>query len=104
MGPIHGVLLKTSKRWLKRKTNKRKRLKNNLPCNINKTYLMKAGHLSNEEFKNQCKTKKMGCKKSNQCYVHEGRKNLRKIRNLIQKIKPNHIGWKIGLKWNLVKG
>ena len=46
----------------------------------------------------------MKCNKNKVCDVHEGRKNLRKLRRLIQKIKPNHIGWKIGLKWNIVKG
>ena len=46
----------------------------------------------------------MTCNKSKICYVHEGRQNLRKLRTLIQKIKPNHPGWKIGLKWNLLIG
>ena len=87
-----------------KKNKKRRKLKNDLPCNINKTYLMKAGHLSNEEFKNQCQTKRITCNKSKTCYVHEGRKNLRKLRTLLQKIKPNHIGWKKGLKWNLLIG
>ena len=65
---------------------------------------MKAGHLSVEEFKNQCKRKNMNCNKSKICYINEGRQNLRKLRNLIKKIKPNHVGWKIGLKWDILIG
>ena len=59
-------------------------------------------HLKNTQA--QCNTKSMKCKKANQCYVHEGRKNLKKLRHLLQKIKPNHIGWKTGIKWNIEKG
>ena len=36
--------------------------------------------------------------------LKKGRKNLKKLRTLIQTIKPNHPGWKIGLKWNLLIG
>ena len=79
------IFLKTSRRLIKRKIRKRKRLKNNLPCNINKTYLIKAGHLSNKEFNEQCSTSSMQCKKAKQCYVHEGRTNLKKLRHLLKR-------------------
>ena len=64
---------------------------------------MKAGHLSNKEFKEQCSTSSMQCKKAKQCYVHEGRTNLKKLRHLLKKIEPNHMGWKTGIKWNIEK-
>ena len=103
---IRELFLKTSRRLIKRKIRKRRRrrMKNNLPCNINKIYLMKAGHLSNKEFTEQCSTRSMQCKKANPCYVHEGRKNLKKLRNMLLKIKPDHMGWKTGIKWNIEKG
>ena len=66
---------------------------------------MKAGHLSNKEFTEQCRAKSMQCKRFNTCHVHEGRKNVKKLRNLLQKrIDPNHKGWKQGIKWNIEKG
>ena len=58
-----GENLKLPKVTAKKKAKKKRRLKNNLPCNIDKIYLMKAGHLSKKEFKNQCKTKQIKCKK-----------------------------------------
>ena len=64
---------------------------------------MKSGHLSKKEFENQCNYKSMNCKRTVQCYIHEGRKNLKKIRNGLQKIKPDHKGWKTGIKWNIEK-
>ena len=65
---------------------------------------MKASHLSNKEFSEQCRTSSMQCKKAKQCFVHEGRSNLKKIRNSLRKINPNHMGWKTGIKWNIEKG
>ena len=40
----------------KKKKIKRRRLKNSLPCNINKVYIMKLGTLSKKEYKQQCKS------------------------------------------------
>ena len=65
---------------------------------------MKAGHLSNKEFNEQCSTSSMQCKKAIQCYVHDGRTNLKKLRHLLKKIEPDHMGWKTGIKWNIEKG
>ena len=96
--------LKLPKITTKKKAKKKKRLKNTLPCNIDKRYLMKAGQLSKEEFKNQCKTKQINCKQKKICYVHEGRQNLKKLRTLIQNVKPDHPSWKIGIKWNIMIG
>ena len=70
--------LKLPKTTTKKKSKKKKMLKNTLPCNIDKRYLMKAGQLSKEEFKNQCKTKQINCKHKKICYVHEGRQSLKK--------------------------
>ena len=91
---VREPFLKTSRKLIKRRIVKRRRLKKILPCNINKYYLMKTGQLSNKEFNNQCNTKSMNCKKSVQCHIHEGRKNLKKIRDLLLNMKPNHEGWK----------
>ena len=67
----------------KKKKNKRRRLKNSLPCNINKVYIMKLGTLSKKEYKQQCKSKSMKCKQNITCHVHEGRRNLKKLKFLI---------------------
>merc|ERR1712237_108414 len=70
----------------KKKRIKKKRLKNSMPCNINKRYIMKASHLSKKETAIQCKTKSMKCKQSETCFVHEGRHNLKKIRKWVTTI------------------
>ena len=88
----------------KKRIKKKRKLKNSLPCNINKIHLMKAGRLSKEEFKNQCITKRMKCKNKEICHVHEGRKNLKKLRTLIRNVKPEHPSWRIGIKWNITIG
>ena len=43
----------------------------------------------------------MHCKNRKPCFIHEGRTNLRKIRIFLIKIKPDHKGWKTGIKWNI---
>ena len=80
------------------------RLKETLPCNLNKRYILKAGTLSNKDFYEQCTSKEIKCKKEIKCQVHEGRDNLRKIRNLLKHISPNHLGWKMGIKWYITVG
>ena len=57
----------------KKKKLKKRRLKNSLPCNINKIYIMKTGTLSKKEHKQQCDTKRMKCKQNVTFHVHEGR-------------------------------
>jgi len=86
----------------KKKRIKRRRLKNSLPCNINKVYIMKLGTLSKKEYKQQCKSKSMKCKQSTTCHVHEGRRNLKKLKSLIRSITPEHPGWKLGLNWTII--
>merc|ERR1712074_231718 len=89
---------------IKKKRIKRRRLKNSLPCNINKIYIMKLGTLSKKEYKQQCKSKNIKCKQSTTCHIHEGRKNLKKLKSLIKNITPEHPGWKLGLNWTLTTG
>ena len=93
----------TSKKY-KKKRIKKKKLKNSLPCNINKRYIMKAGHLSKKEFINQCNMKTMKCKQNRICFVHEGRMNLKKLRNMIKNVDPDHPSWKIGITWTMMTG
>ena len=62
---------------------------------------MRSGQLSKEDYDKQCSFKSMHCKNKKICFIHEGRANLKKIRNLLQKIKPDHKGWKTGIKWNI---
>ena len=41
------------------------------------------------------------CKYEVTCFIHEGRRNLKRIRFLLSKIKPDHNGWKEGIHWNI---
>ena len=88
----------------KKRQKKKMRLKETLPCNLNKRYILKAGTLSNKDFYEQCTSKEVKCKKEIKCKVHEGRDNLRKIRTLLKQINPNHQGWKMRIKWNITVG
>ena len=97
-------LAKPTKQNFKRKHKKKRKLKDTLPCNLDKIYILKAGTLSKKEFYEQCTSKKVKCKRKIKCQVHEGRDNLRKLRTLIKNIKPNHPGWKMGIKWNITIG
>ena len=62
---------------------------------------MKLGTLSKKEYEQQCKSKSMKCKQKTTCHIHEGRKNLKKLKNLIKNITPEHPGWKLGLNWTI---
>merc|ERR1712030_36752 len=94
----------------KKKRIKKKRLKNSMPCNINKRYIMKASHLSKKEYASQCRTREIKCKQTKTCFVHEGRHNLKKIRKWVTNINKkwitemNHPIWKQGITWDLVTG
>ena len=65
---------------------------------------MKTGTLSKIEHKQQCDSKGMKCKQNVTCHVHEGRRNLKKLKFLIKTIEPNNPGWKIGLNWTITTG
>ena len=88
----------------KKRRKKTMRIKETLPCNLNKRYILKAGTLSNKDFYEQCTSRRVKCKNEIKCTVHEGRDYLRKIRTLLKKINPNHQGWKMGIKWNIKVG
>ena len=98
---IREIFLKMSRRFLKRKKLKRRKLKENLPSNLNRYHLIKSGQISKEDYDKQCNFKSMHCKNRKPCFIHEGRTNLRKIRIFLIKIKPDHKGWKTGIKWNI---
>ena len=61
---------------------------------------MKPGQLSSQDYERLCHYKGMNCKYKKTCFIHEGRLNLKKVRNLLWKIKPDHDGWKKGITWN----
>merc|ERR1712030_191628 len=94
----------------KKKRIKKKRIKDSMPCNINKRYIMKASHLSKKEYASQCRTREIKCKQTKTCFVHEGRHNLKKIRKWVTNINKkwisemNHPIWKQGITWDLVTG